>query len=249
MFSASSRTFGSLGPFVQLGIQHGRPLEKHQSKGHLTDSWCGFSLRQKSCRKNSKNIQVCPFLEKLHFAVKKTKGVHVVLQSHGKAELTRLGATAGLCGRASWGPTTAVSPSPHILGRPSQQEELGDLLSGSRTWTAGGTADHIKGVITALYSLEYACGSVETHTAVCWRWWTSIMSHIPPWLLLESRGLGVNRESIQPPLCITFLLSHLEWSWSRCKAALAPFQPSCKPELSYFLLCALGRYPFSMSAC
>lgn len=44
MFSASSRTFGSLGPFVQLGIQHSRPLEKHQSKGHLTDSWCGFSL-------------------------------------------------------------------------------------------------------------------------------------------------------------------------------------------------------------
>lgn len=44
IFSAASRTFGSLGPLVQLEIQHSRPLEKHQSKGDLTDSWCGFSL-------------------------------------------------------------------------------------------------------------------------------------------------------------------------------------------------------------
>lgn len=42
-FPASPRRLGSLGPLVQLGIRQSRPLEKHQSKGHFTHSWCGFS--------------------------------------------------------------------------------------------------------------------------------------------------------------------------------------------------------------
>lgn len=36
-FPASPRRLGSLGPLVQLGIRHSRPLEKHQSKGRFTD--------------------------------------------------------------------------------------------------------------------------------------------------------------------------------------------------------------------
>lgn len=200
-------------------------------------------LYQKSCRKNNKNVPVCPFLEKLPFAMRK-QGF-----SCGAAVWWQSRAHKALC--YSWAVWQSIlGPSHCCVPQPPHPGET-TPAGGARTVSYleaehKSAADHIKGVIMA-FVFPKVCLWVSGNRHSCLlEWWMSIMSCILPWLLLESRGPGSESGvKFLPPLCITFLLSHLEGSWSGCGAALAPFQPSWKPKRSYCLLGAFGRGPFS----